>query len=613
MTHPARAIHNLFEAEAAATPDAPAVLVESQMLSYGQLNARANRLARRLVSMGVGRGSLVGVCMERSPEVVAALLGVLKAGAAYVPFDPVYPDARLRFMIDDTAAQVILAESTTAGRLRTLVERATIVCPDPSDLTSQPDTNLDVEVSGEDVAYVMYTSGSTGVPKGVLVRHRGIVRLVRGASYCDFGPDEVFLLHSPLTFDASTLEIWGPLLNGGRLAILPPGPPAPDVLAGAIRRHGVTTMWLTAGLFHLMVDQRPDDLARVRQVIAGGDVLSPQHVRKALRDRGRGILVNGYGPTETTTFACCFRMAADYQPGSTIPIGRPIPDTSVHILDEHMRPVPVGDPGELYIGGGGVAAGYLNRPELTRERFVPDPSGDSGDRLYRTGDRVRMDLDGNIEFLGRLDGQVKVAGHRIEPEEIEAELLRHPAVRQAVVAARPVPSGEKQLVAYVVAADPGAFSASDLKCDLAGQLPQHMVPARIVRLDELPLTPNSKVDRAALPDPELPRQAAPAAPPLSDMEGEVAAVWHRVLGRAAGPDDNFFDLGGTSLQILEIHAVLTRTLGREVPLMQLFEHPTVRSLARQLASTPAADPALAATAERARLQRAALSRRRPVS
>lgn len=613
MSSPSTAVQTVFEAQAAATPDAPAVLFESRVVTYRELNEQANRLAHRLIRLGVARGSLVGLCVDRSPELVAAVLGILKAGGAYVPLDPVYPDNRLALVLADTAAPVVLAQPSTAARLAPLAGPARVLCPDRDDLASEPAANPDRGVTGEDVVYVMYTSGSTGVPKGVLVRHRGVVRLVRGADYCDFGPGEVFLLHSPLTFDASTLEIWGPLLNGGRLAVLPPGLPAPGVLADAIRRHGVTTLWLTAGLFHLMVEQLPDDLARVRQVIAGGDVLSPQHVRKALRDRGRGILVNGYGPTETTTFACCFRMAADYQPGPTIPIGRPLPDTSVHVLDEHMRPVPAGDPGELYIGGGGVAVGYLNQPELTRERFVPDPFGDPGRCLYRTGDRVRVGPDGTLEFLGRLDGQVKVSGHRIEPAEVEAELLRHPAVRQAAVAARAVPSGEKQLVAYVVAADPGTFSATGLKSDLAERLPRHMVPALVVRLDTLPLTPNGKVDRAALPDPHAAAPPPPVAAPGTGPEGEVAAVWRRVLSRAAGPDDNFFDLGGTSLQLLEVHAVLTRTLGRDVPLMLLFEHPTVRSLARQLAGTAGTDPALAAAAERARLQRAALSRRRTVS
>jgi aspartate racemase len=604
----------MFVAQAATTPDAPAVLFESSVLTYRELNEQANRLAHHLMHLGVTRGSLVGVCMDRSPDLIVALLGILKAGGAYVPLDPAYPDNRLAHVLADTAAPVVLAQPSTAARLTAIAGKARVLCLERDKLALEPTANPGCGVTGQDVVYVMYTSGSTGVPKGVLVRHRGVIRLVRGADYCDFDPGQVFLLHSPLTFDASTFEIWGPLLNGGRLAVLPPGLPAPGVLAEAIRRYGVTTLWLTAGLFHLVVEQMPEALARVRQVIAGGDVLSPQHVRTALRDRGNGILVNGYGPTETTTFACCFRMTADYQPTATIPIGRPIPDTSVHILDEQMQPVPAGDSGELYIGGGGVAAGYLNRPELTRERFVPDPAGGAGDRLYRTGDRVRMGPDGNLEFLGRLDGQVKVAGHRIEPEEIEAELLRHPAVRRAAVVARGVPSGDKQLVAYVVLAEHGTFSAAGLKCDLGERLPRHMVPSLIVQLDDLPLTTNGKVDRAALPHPPEVSSAAASAPiPGAGPGGEVAAIWQRVLGRAVGPEDNFFDLGGTSLQLLQVHAELSRTYSRDIPLMMLFEHPTVGSLSRHLAGAGGLDPALASAAERARLQRAALSRRRTVT
>ena len=603
-----QSIHALFEAQTLATPDAVAILFGDRVLRYEELNARANRLAHRLMSLGVARGGLVGLCVDRSPEAVIGMLAVLKAGGVYVPLDSTYPDERLTFLLQDTAARVVLTHRPTAARLASLGGLDTIVCLDEYEsLGVEPAHDPRCAAPDDDVACVLYTSGSTGRPKGVLVCHRGVVRLVRGANYCESGPDEVFLLHSPLTFDASTFEIWGALLNGGRLAVLPPGPPAPDVLADAIRRAGVTTLWLTAGLFNLMVEQRPEALDGVRQVLAGGDVLSPAHVRRALATRGTGVLINGYGPTECTTFACCFRMTRDYNPDWMIPIGWPISSTTVYVLDDERQPVAEGAVGELYLGGDGVALGYLNQPELTRERFVPDPSG--GGSLYRTGDRVRVRPDGALEFLGRRDGQIKIAGHRIEPEEVEAALRQNPAVRQAAVVARALPSGEKQLAAYVVAADATDFSVGALKQDLESRLPRHLVPALIVRTDSLPLNANGKVDRTALAT--APEPAAPVvARPASGQEAELAAIWAQVLGRPVGSDDNFFDLGGTSLQLLEIHAILTRTLGRSVPTTMLFEHPTIRSLARRLNENGEPGPALAAARDRARLQKEAMTRRR---
>ena len=335
-----KTIHELFEEHAASSPDTIAVRFQNQELTYGKLNELANRLAHRLISLGIGSGSQVPLCLERSPEVIVGLLGILKAGGAYVPLDPAYPDERLALILRDTAASVLLADRPTAAHLIPLTKHADILGLDPHDeLASEPTTNPNRSINQDYAAYVLYTSGSTGNSKGVIAKHRGVVRLVHRGDYCDFSPGEVFLLHSPLTFDASTFEIWGPLLNGARLAIFSPGPPAPDTLGCAIRQYGVTTLWLTAGLFQIMVEQQPECLATVRQVLAGGDVLSPAHVRRALETRGDGILVNGYGPTETTTFACCFRMTRDYRPDGSIPIGQPIRDTTVHVLDKWMQPV----------------------------------------------------------------------------------------------------------------------------------------------------------------------------------------------------------------------------------------------------------------------------------
>jgi aspartate racemase len=372
-------------------------------------------------------------------------------------------------------------------------------------------------------------------------------------------------------------------------------------------------MWLTAGLFHLMVEQRAEDLAPLRQLVAGGDVLSPSHVHRALAVLRDGVVINGYGPTESTTFACCFRMNKGYQAGDSIPIGKPISNTTAYVLDKEGRPVPSGSTGELYIGGDGLARGYLNKPELTREKFVPDSfSSDPTARLYRTGDRVRACQDGVLEFLGRLDNQVKILGYRIEPGEIEALLRQHSAVTQAVVLAHVGPRREKRLVAYVVAPAAACASIDDLKDYLAARLPPYMVPAHIVRVNALPLTPNGKVDRSALPAPNPKAQELTGwIGPAAELETEIGVLWERVLHCRAGLDDNFFDLGGSSLQLMEIHAALKQELGCELGITDLFEYPTIRSLAGRVAGLTAdRGPGMAQAQDRARQQKAAFARQK---
>jgi len=359
--------------------------------------------------------------------------------------------------------------------------------------------------TAESPAYVSFTSGSTGRPKGVCVPHRGVVRLVKETNYARLGPDEVFLQLAPVAFDASTLEIWGPLLNGGRLVIFPPQTPTLTELGEFIQRHGITTLWLTAGLFHQMVEEQLDGLRGVRQLLAGGDVLSVPHVKKALKRLNGCTLINGYGPTENTTFTCCHRVTSSDGDVRSIPIGRPIANTQVYILDDYQQPVPVGVPGELYIGGDGLALGYINRPELTAEKFVRHPlSPEPAARLYKTGDLVRWLPDGAIEFLGRIDSQVKVRGFRVELGEIETVLSQHPAVRECSVAACADASGNKQLVAYFVSDASVAPTTDELRTHLQRTLPEYMVPAALVRLDALPLNANGKVDRRALPPPDRP-------------------------------------------------------------------------------------------------------------
>jgi aspartate racemase len=589
-------IHALFEEQAAGAPDAVAVLFEGRELTYGELNALANRLAHRLRGLGVGRGTLVGLCLDRSPELIIGLLGILKAGGAYVPLDPLYPDDRLAFMLRDTSAPVVLVHGPTAARLGPVLKQVGALGLDVQNAAraAQDADNPASGATAEDLAYVMYTSGSTGNPKGVLVGHRAVVRLVRNTNYCEFGPGEVFLHFAPLAFDASTFEIWGPLLNGCRLALLRPGPPAPDAVGTAIRRYGVTTLWLTAGLFHLFVDQQAQDLKPLRQLLAGGDVLSPPHVQKALASLRDGVLINGYGPTESTTFACCFRMTKSYAGRESVPIGRPISNTIVYVLDEEgLRPVPVGVPGELYIGGDGLARGYLNNPELTREKFVPDPfNNDPTARLYRTGDRVRYRDDGNLEFLGRFDTQVKILGHRIEPGEIEAALARQPDVGESVVVAREVAPGDKRLVAYVTKRNGQALDSAALRARLKATLPGCMVPSAIVPLDRLPLTPNGKVDRAALP---APHRAQPGDPghvgPRDETESALVELWEGALGQ--GPvsvSAGFFDEGGDSLSAMSLLARIEQRFGKKVSLAGFLQAPTIEAVAANLRDEKWVDP-----------------------
>ncbi|HEX8853094.1 MAG TPA: amino acid adenylation domain-containing protein, partial [Pyrinomonadaceae bacterium] len=582
-----RCIQQLFEAQAAATPDAPAVLQGSRQLSYRELNARSNQLAHHLRALGVGRETSVALCCERSVEMVVALLGILKAGGTYVPLDPSYPLERLQFMLDDTRAPVLLTQEHLVERLPAHWGQLLCLDADWDEIAAQSAENPPHEASADNLAYVIYTSGSTGQPKGVAVTHRGVVRLVKGSSYVEWGADEVFLQAAPLTFDASTFEVWGSLLNGGQLALLESETATLDELRRAITGYKVTTLWLTAGLFHLMVDEEPESLREVRQVLAGGDVLSVEHVSRVLEAmNGSGRLVNGYGPTESTTFTCCHVMTHDARLGQTVSIGRPIANTEVYLVNARMQPVPAGVAGELLIGGDGLARGYINRPELTAEKFIPHPFSESpGARLYRTGDLARFLPDGRIEFLGRVDQQVKVRGFRIELGEIEAALAAHRAVRQCVVSARADGPGEKHLVAYVVLEDERTLDAAEVRSFLRERLPDYMIPTQLVLLDAFPLTPNGKVDRRALPAPEEARTSSESdyIAPETAAEKALAEIWQQVLGvERVGLRDNFFDLGGDLLRAAILVNRLQERLGDFVYVVALFEAPTVASLAAYL-------------------------------
>ncbi|HYG64496.1 MAG TPA: amino acid adenylation domain-containing protein, partial [Thermoanaerobaculia bacterium] len=591
-------VHQLFEEQADRDPGAVAVVSPAGTMSYGELEARANRLAHSLRAWGVGPEMLVGLCLERSAEMVVAMLAILKAGGAYVPLDPAYPLERLAFLLGNAFMPVVLTEERVADRLPAgPMTRLVLLDADRDELAAWSESRPEPWALPENLVYVMYTSGSTGEPKGVAAIHRGVTRLVRETGYARFGRDEVFLQLAPVSFDASTLEIWGPLLNGGRLVVPEPGTVSLAELGGLLADQGVTTLWLTAGLFHEMADAHLAGLSPLRQLLAGGDVLSPAHVRRVLEDLPGRRVINGYGPTENTTFTCCHPMADPADVGPSVAIGRPIANTSVYLIDRRTgdRPVPPGVAGELAIGGDGLARGYLDRPDLTAERWRPDAaSGRSGERLYQSGDLARYLADGRIEFLGRIDQQVKIRGFRIEPGEIEAALTRHPAVRESVVVAREDRPGDRRLVAYVATDTLGGDEGErELRSFLAEQLPAHMVPAHVVFLEALPLTPNGKVDRRALPVPGT--EGVPAAgfvAPGDRVEEGLAAIWSEVLGRSPiGARDNFFELGGHSLLAVRVISQVRDRFGVELPLRVLFEEPTVASLARSLREAQANEDA----------------------
>ena len=609
-----KTIAHLFEEIAATYADSVAAVFGANELTYAQLNLRANRLAHRLRRMGVAPETMVGCCIERSLELIVALLGVLKAGGAYVPLDPSYPAERLQFMIEDTRTPVMLTQKSLASAVQVRSNLPVIFIDEVSAQSSASDDLNPVPAGGPtNLAYVMYTSGSTGRPKGVMVENRAIVRLVRNADFCHFGADEVFLQFAPISFDASTLEIWGPLLNGGRLVVMPPQAASLEDLGRTIKAHNVTTLWLTSGLFNLMVEQRLEDLTSVRQLLAGGDVLSPRHVRSVLTELPDCRLINGYGPTENTTFTCCHTMLHGERVPESVPIGRPISNTRVYILDEQMSRVSPGVTGELYAGGDGVARGYLNDPEATSAKFLRDPfSSEPNARMYRTGDLARWREDGAIEFLGRVDSQVKILGHRIEPGEVETVLRMHSGVQQVCVVPYSGEDGNKRLVAYFVPVANSGVSPRELRAFLAGKLPPYMLPALFAEMAALPLSPNGKVDRQALPEPIFTAEAPSSSDTSTTLaEKTIEALWKRILRvERVGIDDNFFDLGGDSLLLVAVHSNLQKTLQMEIPVMDLFEFTTVRALARHLEDQNPATPSFSETQEQARKQREAFARQR---
>jgi amino acid adenylation domain-containing protein len=608
-----KSVAELFEGIVLVRPDSVAVVFGEQRLTYHELNVRANHLAHRLRHMGVREESMVGCCIDRSLELIIALVAILKAGGAYVPLDPSYPKDRFDLMLEDTNPKVILTQKSYASKVLKETSYRLLCVDDLDESSSSNDANLPSVSGPESLAYVMYTSGSTGKPKGVMIDNRAIIRLVRNTNYCRFGPEEVFVLFAPVAFDASTFEIWGPLLNGGRLVVMPPRASSLDELGRVLRENGVTTLFLTTAFFNLMVDQRLEDLIPVRQLFTGGEFVSPRHFRMLHEHLPNCALYHVYGPTENTTFSTFYPVPKDHASFVSIPIGRPISNARVYILDPTLRPVPVGESGEIYTAGDGVARGYLNNPAETAEKFLSDPFAENPDeRMYRTGDLARWTEDGNAEFLGRIDNQVKILGHRIEPGEIETVLTMHPEVKHVSVVAQTDESGTKRLIAYYACSSEAGPTPRELRQFLQGKLPQYMVPSLFVVLESLPLSTNGKVDRSALPAPVFgAADVASAEAPTNEMDKTVLDLWRRVLRvERVGLDDNFFDIGGDSLLLVAVHSNLQKLLNIQIPVTDLFEYTTVRTLGKHLREETPAQPSFSGVQQQAQKQREAFARKR---
>ncbi|MFJ1765748.1 amino acid adenylation domain-containing protein [Amycolatopsis sp. NPDC088138] len=565
-----------FDAQVERHPDLPAVRDGDRVLSYRELADRAGRLAARLTTATGGRPGCVGVCLDRSAELIVALLAVLRAGGHYLPLDPGYPADRLDYMLANADAGLMVTRGALADRIPGWTGPRVLVDSDDGTGETPP-----VPVTPEDLAYVMYTSGSTGRPKGIRVPQRGVVRLVHDTDYVRFGPGDRIAHASSLSFDAATFEIWGALLTGAQLVIVPQDVVVePDRLVAYLREQGITVLWMTSSLFNHTIRAVPDAVATVGTVIVGGEALDVATVRAVLR-HPPAVLRNGYGPTENTTFTTT-HLITDLPPDATsVPIGRPINGTRCYVLDDRLRLVPPGAPGELCVAGLGVALGYTGAPELTAERFPRDPYGNGDDVLYRTGDLVRWRADGVLEFLGRRDDQVKIRGYRIELGEIETVLAGCPGVRSAVVAVRQEPDGPR-LTGYVLVDPDDRPSVTDVQAAAAATLPTYMVPTGLALLDSFPLTANGKVDRVKLAGVEL-TTAATVVGPRDETEAIVCAEWEAVLGRPGiGVTDNFFHLGGDSLLATRAVSRLRRRTGVRVTVRTLFDHPTAQGFARAL-------------------------------
>jgi amino acid adenylation domain-containing protein len=572
-------VHQLFEEQAARAPDAPAVVFEDRLLTYRELNERANQLARYLKKLGVGPDTLVAVCIERSPEMAAALLGVLKAGAAYVPLDPGYPRERLSYMLRDSDALLLLTQERLRGQFE--IGNLKILCMDADwGAIAYPLNKPPACAAGpEDLAYVIYTSGSTGEPKGVEIRHRNLVNVLSAmARELDFSQKDKLLAVTTISFDIAGLELWLPLISGAMVEITPTSELRDGfALRQRVERSGATVMQATPATWAMLIEAGWTGDPNLR-ALCGGEAVTPA-LAEGLLARARDVW-NVYGPTETTIWSSFDRIRT----GQPITIGRPIANTQFYVVDKQERPVPIGAPGELLIGGDGVARGYFRRPELTAEKFLASPFASAGARVYRTGDLVRRLSDGRIEWLARLDQQVKIRGFRVELGEIESILIKHPSVREAVVVVREGAPGDKRLIAYLIAREREIPTDSLLRDFMRTRLPEHMIPSTFVVLESFPLTPNGKIDRKALPHPgAFSSNQRELVAPATETQKALSGIWSRALGiERVGLNENFFELGGHSLLVVRVIAEINRKLNIHVGVPQFFQNPTIGGLARSL-------------------------------
>ncbi len=581
-------IHALFEAQVKQNPTAIAVKFKDQQFTYQALNQGSNQLARYLQRLGICAEMLVGICLERGIEAIAAMLAVLKAGGAYVPIDPSYPLERQQFMLEDAGVTVVLTQADWANSLQS--NKTTVVCLEQAwdTIAQEADDNLPNSGTAEQLAYVIYTSGSTGTPKGVMVPHRAVNRLVCETNYVQIEPGDRVAQVANLAFDAATFEVWGALLNGAQLTgIERETTLSPNDFVTELQQQQVNILFLTTALFNQTVSQIPDAFRSLKYLLFGGEKVNVDRVRSVLQEGKPQHLIHVYGPTENTTFSTGYEVNDVPENATAIPIGWAIANTQVYLLDDHLNPVPANARGEIYLGGDGLARGYLNRRELTAERFIEAEFS----RLYKTGDRALYRSDGNLEFLERTDSQVKIRGFRVELGEIETAIAQHPLVQTAVVILREINSKSSelsprdcQLIAYVVPKELAIPTARDLRSFLKTKLPTYMLPVAVVGLNRIPLTANGKVDQKALPSPNLieVRETNSTVSPSNSLEAALVELWTQLLGRQASIHDNFFELGGHSLLATQLVSRIRDQLQVELPLRSMFETPTIAQLAQTI-------------------------------
>ncbi|MGG4208968.1 non-ribosomal peptide synthetase [Bacillus safensis] len=573
-----------FEHNVRKQPNAVALSAEEQTMTYAELNEQANRLARHLQKNGAEHQTVIAILADRTPELIVSLLAVLKAGAAYVPIDPDYPESRIQYMLKDSGATHLLTHSSFIGHAKGLGFTGTYLFADDQEISLMSSENLPLEAGLHDTAYIMYTSGTTGQPKGIMTTHSNIARVVKNTNYLTISETDTLLSLSNSVFDGFTFDVYGALLNGAKL-VLPKKDTILDMheLTELIKRERISVMFVPTALFNLLVDEETDWMHSVRKVLFGGERASVQHVRKAFDVMGKGRLINVYGPTESTVFATYYPV--DEAPpieAHSIPIGKPINQTGAYILSQQGQLQPIGMVGELCLSGKGLAKGYLNRPDLTKEAFITHPFA-AGQRLYRTGDLAYFRADGLIEYAGRVDDQVKIRGHRIELTEIEAHLLMHPGVKQAALITDQHGSQHTRLLAYMTCEKEWEDKVDVIKSGLKEKLPAYMQPHELIRLEKIPLTPNGKVDKRQLPKPEAPQGNRHVKLPANEVEQKLLVMWREVLERDdISTDDHFFELGGHSLKAMSLLSKVSKEFDVQVPIHLLFETPTIEAISRYI-------------------------------